>query len=93
MKLRAFELTCLSFVELTQHLESIQKKEGDLGAKLLEPDFHIQLDFSVKASNRLRVETLVLQEYYEEMKINLKREEENADYKSRKIDRTRIDMP
>ena len=41
MKLRAFELTCLSFTELTHHLEQIQKYEGNLGAKLLEPEFHI----------------------------------------------------
>ena len=51
------------------------------------------MEFTVHAANRLRIETQVLQEYYEEMKINLRREEENADYKSRKIDRKRMNMP
>lgn len=93
MKLRSFELTCLSFESISNHLGAIQRREMDIGAKLLDAKTHSMMEFTVHAANRLRIETLVLQEYYEEMKINLRREEENADYKSRKIDRKRMNMP
>ena len=48
-----------------------------MGAKLFDQELTGRLEQAVQYSNRMRVEVLLLQEYYEEMKIELKHEEEN----------------
>jgi hypothetical protein len=93
MKMRAFELKRITFEDTSNFFGSIQKAERNLGAKLFDYALTTRMDRAVSYSNRMRIEVQVLQEYYEEMKIELRREDENKMYKSKKIERKREDMP
>lgn len=74
-------------------MQNILKCESNLGAKLLDYAVSERIEICITQCNRLRVEVLVLQEYYEEMKLYQKTELIEQQTTKLKINRKRLELP
>lgn len=78
---------------ITQFLDQIMKRESELGAKLLEADMTQRVKSGRKQAERLQIETQVLLEYHEEVRVDPNAElDELSKSKREKVDRKRLEM-
>jgi hypothetical protein len=93
LKLRAFVIQSGDFLKITEFLNQIMKRESELGAKLLEADMTQRVKDGKKQAERLQIETQVLLEYHEEVRVDPNAElDEVSKGRREKVDRKRLEM-